>query len=200
MISFGARCLSLHCRNLRQFAMFAFKEWTLVCDALARGSQSLIIRKGGIAEGRDGFRFKHPEFLLFPTLFHEQAAKLRVPTDTPLPSARTDEQHEIRLLARAEWTRDVTDWGKVQALEPFHLWSEGEIEKRFRQDDQPGVSVAFVRVFALSEPLVFPDLPKYGGCRSWIEVPDVPADTTVTPVIDDAAHREREAALRAIVD
>ena len=179
--------------------MFAFKEWTLVCDALARGAQSLIIRKGGIAEGRDGFRFKHAEFLLFPTLFHEQAAKLRVPAGTALPAARPDGSHEIRLLARAEWTRDVTDWATVQALEPFHLWAEPEIEKRFRQDDQPGVSVAFVRIHALSTPLVFPDLPKYGGCRSWIEVPDVPATTTLQPAIGDDEHRAREAALKAIL-
>ena len=48
-----------------------FKEWTLVCDALGRGEQSIILRKGGIAEGRAGFRFQHPEFLLLPTLFHE---------------------------------------------------------------------------------------------------------------------------------
>jgi hypothetical protein len=179
--------------------MFAFKEWTLVCDALARGTQSLIIRKGGIAEGRDGFRFKHPEFLLFPTLFHEQAAKLRVPAGTALPAARPDGQHEIRLLARAEWTCDVKDWSVVQALEPFHIWAEPEIEKRFRQDDEPGVSVALVRVFELSEPLVFPDLPKYGGCRSWIEVPDLPTVATLKPVIDDAAHHEREAAIRKVV-
>jgi hypothetical protein len=179
--------------------MFAFKEWTLVCDALARGGQSLIIRKGGIAEGRDGFRFKHPEFLLFPTLFHEQAAKLRVPANTTLPAGRADGQHEIQLLARAEWTRDVTDWATVQALEPFHIWAEPEIEKRFRQDDQPGVSVAFVRILTLSKPLVFPDLPKYGGCRSWIEVPDFPASTALQPVIDDAAHRGRETAIRAIL-
>jgi hypothetical protein len=180
--------------------MFAFKEWTLVCDALARGAQSLIIRKGGIAEGREGFRFKHSEFLLFPTLFHEQAAKLRVPADTALPTPRADGSHEVRLLARVEWTRDVTDWAQVQSLEPFHLWAESEIEKRFRQDDQPGVSVAFIRVYALSEPLVFPDAPKYGGCRSWIEVPDFPSSTTLTPVLDDAAHREREAAVRRVLE
>src|SRR2546430_16918150 len=29
-----------------------FKEWTLVCEALGRGVQGIIIRKGGIAEGR----------------------------------------------------------------------------------------------------------------------------------------------------
>jgi hypothetical protein len=179
--------------------MFAFKEWTLVCDAFARGSQSLIIRKGGIAEGRDGFRFKHSEFLLFPTLFHEQATKLRVPADMALSAARADGSHEIRHLARAEWTRDVTDWDTVKALEPFHLWAEPEIEKRFRQDDQPGVSVAFVRIFALSEPHVFPDLPKYGGCRSWIEVPDLPASTTLAPVIDDRTHIDRESAIQKVL-
>ena len=41
---------------------FGFKEWTLICDALGRGEQSIIMRKGGIAEGRAGFRFEHPEF------------------------------------------------------------------------------------------------------------------------------------------
>src|SRR6201995_425311 len=85
-------------------AMFAFKEWTLICEALGRGAQSLIIRKGGIAEGRDGFRFKHPDFLLFPTLFHEQAAKLRVPAGTELPVARADGHHAITLGAHVEWT------------------------------------------------------------------------------------------------
>ena len=62
-----------------------FKEWTLVCDALGSGAQSIIIRKGGIAEGRAGFRFEHPEFFLFPTLFHEQVTKLKLPPDAALP-------------------------------------------------------------------------------------------------------------------
>ena len=45
----------------------AFKEWAVVCAALASGQQSLILRKGGIHEGRDGFRVAHREFWLFPT-------------------------------------------------------------------------------------------------------------------------------------
>jgi hypothetical protein len=177
--------------------MFAFKEWTLICDALERGEQSLIIRKGGIAEGRDGFRFKHEEFALFPTLFHEQAAKLKVAPSTTLPAMRTDGLHEIRLLAQVEWTADVTDWEKVRALAPFHLWQESEIEKRFRQDDAPGVSLAFVRVQRLSEPHLFPDSPKYGGCRSWIEVPELAGGVTMAPVIGEEEHRKREAAVKA---
>jgi hypothetical protein len=177
----------------------AFKEWTLICDALARGVQSLILRKGGIAEGRAGFRFKHQEFLLFPTLFHEQAAKLRLPADTPLPAPRADGQHEIRLRAHVEWTCELTDWAKVQALAPHHLWSEAEIEKRFRQDEQPGLSVAFVRIFQLSAPHIFPDAPRYGGCRSWVEVPELAHEITFSPVLDAATHAARAAALRALL-
>src|SRR5687767_15539791 len=79
-----------------------FKEWTLVCKALGEGAQSLIIRKGGIAEGRAGFRFQHEEFLLFPTLFHEQVAKLKLPPGTPLPAQRADGQHEVTVRARVE--------------------------------------------------------------------------------------------------
>ena len=179
--------------------MTGFKEWTLICDALGRGGQSLILRKGGITEGRAGFRFQHDEFLLFPTLFHEQVAKLKLPPATPLPALRADGQHEILHRVRVEWTADVTDWEKVRALAPFHLWQESEIEKRFRQDGQPGVSLAFVRVARLAAPFVFPDAPRYGGCRSWITLPELPADITAAAVLDDATHRERERQIRALL-
>ena len=189
-----------------------FKEWTLVCDALGRGAQSIIIRKGGIAEGRAGFRFEHPEFFLFPTLFHEQIAKLKLPPETALPELRADGQHEVRLRVRVEWTQDVCDLATMQRLVPFHIWRDSEIEKRFHYDlpatrrealrtgaesGKPGVSVAFVRVEKLSEPFVFPDSPKFGGCRSWIQLPELPAEITSFPVVDDSMHRASEMEIRA---
>ena len=176
-----------------------FKEWALVCDALGRGEQSIILRKGGIAEGRAGFRFQHPEFLLLPTLFHEQAAKLRVPAGTPLPVPRADGLLEVRFAARVEWTRDIADWEKVRALAPLHIWREFEIEKRFRQDEKRMVSLAFVRIARLGEPFVFPDSPRYGGCRSWVELPELPANIARIEVLGDDAHRAREAELRALL-
>jgi hypothetical protein len=178
---------------------FGFKEWALVCDALGRGEQSVILRKGGIAEGRAGFRFQHPDFLLLPTLFHEQVAKLKLAPDTPMPAARPDGQIEVRYAARVEWTQDVTDWSKVRALAPFHLWQEAEIEKRFRQDDKQMVSLAFVRVQRLSEPFVFPDLPRYGGCRSWVELPEPPARITRLDILDEAEYHRREKEIRVLL-
>jgi hypothetical protein len=179
--------------------MIGFKEWTLICDALGLGQQSIILRKGGIAEGREGFRFKHDDFLLFPTLFHEQVAKLKLPATTTLPAARDDGQIEVRYGVHVEWTRDIADWETVRRLAPLHLWQEAEIEKRFRQDEQPGVSLAFVRASRLSAPFVFPDSPAYGGCRSWVNLPDLPAGITTHPVLDDATHRERERQVRAVI-
>jgi hypothetical protein len=177
----------------------AFKEWTLICDALGRGEQSVILRKGGIAEGRDGFRFKHDEFLLFPTLFHEQLTKLKLPASTALPTRAEGEPIVVQVSVRVEWTRDVTDWETVRRLARFHLWQEAEIEKRFRQDDQPGVSLAFVRASRLSRPFTFPDATAYGGCRSWVNVPDLPAEITATAALDDAVHREQERQIRAVL-
>ncbi len=170
--------------------MIAFKEWTLICDALGRGTQSIILRKGGIAEGRAGFRFQHYEFLLFPTLFHEQVAKLKLPPETAMPEQRPD--LEISLRARVEWTREVADLDAVRRLAPFHLWRDEVIEERFRYDEKQSVSLAFVRVSRLVPPLIFPDAPRYGGCRSWIEVPDLSGETAAEKVLGDAEHRARE--------
>ena len=179
--------------------MTGFKEWTLICDALGLGQQSLILRKGGIAEGRAGFRFQHDDFLLFPTLFHEQVSKLKLPGSTPLPARDEGSPIEVRYRVQVEWTRDLTDWATVQRLAPLHLWQEAEIEKRFRQDDQPGVSLAFIRASRISRPFTFPDAPAYGGCRSWVKLPDLPGDITSSPALDDAIHRERERQILAVI-
>jgi hypothetical protein len=179
-----------------------FKEWTLVCNALGEGKQSLIIRKGGIAEGRAGFRFQHEQFLLFPTMFHEQVAKLKLPSDTPLPEARPDGQHSVSLRATVEWTVDLTDLDTVKRLAPFHYWQDSEIEKRFRYEEEkgkPGVSVAFLRIERIAPELVFPDSPKYGGCRSWIQLPDPGPESVFTPVLDDATHHTRQREIRALL-
>jgi hypothetical protein len=176
-----------------------FKEWTLICEALGSGAQSIILRKGGIAEGRAGFRFQHDEFLLFPTLFHEQVAKLKLPPETPLPVSSSEGRIAIDYRVRVEWTRDLADLEIVRRLAPLHLWRDEVIEERFRYDEKQGVSLAFVRVEKLSEPFVFPTSPRYGGCRSWVTLPDPPPDPAAAAVLSDAAHRERESQIRALL-
>ena len=157
-----------------------FKEWALVCEALGTGRQSIILRKGGIAEGRQGFLFQHREFFLFPTFFHEQLERVRFPTailPEPLPN-----EIEIRYFVKVSETRVLTDWEEVRALEPLHVLKEDVVRERFDYDDAPGVHVAFVQVFQLEPVWRFPDSKEYGGCRSWVELPEPPAGLQLHPI------------------
>src|ERR1700710_145296 len=96
-----------------------FKEWAIVCEALGRGEQSVILRKGGIAEGRAGFTFEHREFFLFPTFFHEQVEKTRS-VGGAVPQQRAGEI-EIGYFAKLGFSAVVTSWEIAAALEPFHV-------------------------------------------------------------------------------
>src|SRR6478672_1861174 len=106
-----------------------FKEWALVCEALGRGEQVVLLRKGGIAEGREGFGFRHAEFFFFPTFFHEQLVKVRI-AGAEIPVAREGEI-EIRYFAKLEAQRHFTSWEQVAALESFHILDESVVRERF---------------------------------------------------------------------
>jgi hypothetical protein len=173
----------------------AFKEWAIICETLGSGRQSIILRKGGIHEGRDGFSFKHPEFYLFPTLFHEQIARTSLPPSTPIPAAPPGEI-AIRHHARVEWTATITSLDTALALAPFHVWNGEVVRERFEYDEAPGLHLAFLRVFRCEPQWAFPDEPKYGGCRSWVAIPDAPAGMQLAPALTDEEHHGRSDALK----
>ena len=178
--------------------MNAFKEWSLVCQALAEGRQSLILRKGGIAEGRAGFQWKHDSFALFPTHFHEQNQHLRGLQSLEMPAVDLA-NHTISLIATIEFKTVLTDWEKVEALAPFHNWTEETIRDRFDYTGDRAMSVAILRVSRLQEPFTFPDARQYGGCRSWVEIPAPSENPASEFVLSAAEHAERIAALREIL-
>jgi hypothetical protein len=171
----------------------AFKEWAVVCEALGGGLQSVIVRKGGIAEGRAGFSFRETEFFLFPTWFHEQVGKTRLPDDTRLPP-EPDGEIEIRYAATVEWSGLVEDWERVRALADLHILRESVIEERFRQEDRPGVHVAFVRIYRMDPPCRLKIEKRFGGCRSWIDLPAI-EECAMVSVISDEEHARRKQAL-----
>jgi len=184
-------------KNELQFMSVAFKEWALVCEALGNGRQSLILRKGGIAEGRDGFAFKHPDFFLFPTWFHEQLGRTTLPPGTEVPTQLEDEI-EIRYAATLTWSRLVTDPVLLSSLREFHILHDDVVNERFRYDDHQGIHVGFVRVFRLNVPQLLADSKSYGGCRSWLDLPPL-GDIARVPVISDEEHQSRQKRLEQIL-
>ena len=115
-----------------------FKEWAIVCEALGRGEQTVIVRKGGIAEGRDGFSFREREFYLFPTFFHEQLEKTRLGAES-FPPPREGEI-EIRYFAKVERTKVLTRWEEAEALRP--VVEDAVAEEQLRAFDALGLGSA----------------------------------------------------------
>ena len=163
----------------------AFKEWSLVCDALEAGRQAIILRKGGIAEGRGGFQWQKDAFLLFPTLFHEQDQRVTWRSDHPAPEA-PDGFVDIRLFAQLEGSWTITDWKKAAALAPLHIWTEDVIRDRFGYGDSTGLSLALLRVHRLPSPWRLPMQPSFGGCRSWLDLPEHETENLTAVLSDDA--------------
>jgi hypothetical protein len=171
-----------------------FKEWSLVCDAIGRGEQCVLLRKGGIAEGRDGFSFRHREFFLFPTFFHEQVAKVRN------GGGKSPEQSDvitISVYAQIDLVAQIDLLEIAQALAPLHVLAPEVVAERFGYKGE-GLSVAFARAFRLSPRWCFPNEKRFGGCRSWIDLP-APPPSKLKPVLSDEAHAERRAEFNRIV-
>ena len=172
-----------------------FKEWAAVCEALGRGRQSIIIRKGGIAEGRDGFSFRHNEFFLFPTWFHGADDKVR---DFEVRGEATPNGSvAISFFARVDAVRTITSWPAAEALEGRHILQTEVVRERFGYGPTPGLHVAFVRVYRLEPVWILADEPRFGGCRSWVDLPERPK-LQFEPVLDDAEHARRRREFLAI--
>ena len=179
-----------------------FKEWKSVCDALERGDQTIILRKGGIAEGREGFLWQHREFFLFPTFHHDQRDQLKIDTGTNDDSLakQTDKQIEIRLHARIIWSADIGSMEIANKLDPFHIWKPDVIEQRFDYSESKGIRLALLRARRLNNSWILEDSPAFGGCRSWIELPESDAEQMeMEPVINDANFSARQHELEQLL-
>lgn len=159
--------------------MIAFKEWQVVCEALAAGRQTVILRKGGIHEGRDGFAWQHHSFALFPTRFHNQGSGVKAADWAKFGEEGLQEWTEgqvvpVRWQCRVTKAVTLSDWDAVAALDEQHIWTEAVVKERFDWEMKgitgQSLHAAFVEVTELPKPLeLIYQKGKYGGCRSWLQ-------------------------------
>lgn len=165
----------------------ALKEWSAAVHALLDGRQTVLLRKGGIGEKR--FHLDAQRFLLFPTVAHSHAERVR-PEHRDLldPSApdSTLEAVTLRAGARVVAAVDVARPEAIGELEPLHIWT-GESVLADRLDFRPRHRLAalVVQVSPLESPVRIERVPAYAGCVSWVDVPVEPQ--WAAPVHDDAA-------------
>jgi len=182
----------------------AFKEWAVVVDALLRGEQAVILRKGGLREGRGGFHIEHPEFLLFPTRFHQQRESV-----LPAAQARYDElaPHfppvgtlRIEGFARVAAWRRLESLAAARQLRAQHIWRDEVIDERFDWGREKEIHALAVRVFRLDAPVELPMRPAYGGCKSWIELEQEVGTEGARPALEQAAFEAKMEQLQNALD
>lgn len=149
----------------------AFKEWAVICRALASGRQDVILRKGGIVEPGGGFRPEHRRFLLMPTFLHQSAEQLipeardllaDIEADRPPPgSVMLTHEAEVLRSSRIERFDDLA------AYRSRHVWADAVVAERFHRW-QDELHVLEVTVTPLPAPVVLPWHDEFGGCKSWV--------------------------------
>ena len=179
----------------------ALKEWSVAVDALVQGKTSILLRKGGIRE--DGGRFSVPydPVLLYPTFEHQRPELLKPEYQRqvqPVDAGWHPDVVHLSAWASIEAVIQVRSQAKVQALLPLHVWNEQFVTERLRWKPNTPLHVLLLRVYPLGQPQSINWTPAYGGCRSWIEVPEV-AITHGQPVLSYEEHSRRQQTLEEIL-
>ncbi len=176
----------------------AFKEWAVIVEALGKGEQIVILRKGGIAEGKGGFWAEYERFWLFPTRFHQQAEGVVPEAAARFGSMIFPPENVLRLqfAAKVVEARRLKSLAAAERLAGQHIWRDDVIAERFDWGRDQGIYAMAVRVWQLAAPLDLPMLEEYGGCKSWIDLkPSMDIDAA-NPVLEDAIFEQKLADFR----
>jgi len=156
------------------FEVPALKEWAANCAALVKGSQQVVLRKGGIEE--KAFDVVARRFLLFPTSFHSGADCLQDGAAQEFQRALAFEPKKrkaVKIFAIAEvagaWT--TSDPSIIEETLEFHMWKPEYLEKRLSWKPEQPMTLLDLRVRRLKDPLMVPNKPELWGCFSWVQVP-----------------------------
>lgn len=177
----------------------ALKEWSAVVHALLDGRQRVLLRKGGISEKR--FEVAAQEFLLFPTIVHSHAERVRPEHHDLLAAAAADSTDEHFLLRAAAKVVAALSVNRVEGLgtiEDLHIWTADSV-RTDRLDFRPKhkLAVLVVSAIPLAEPVRLTRTSEYGGCTSWVQLPVRPM--LGTPIHDDATLTQVAARVRDAV-
>jgi len=167
----------------------ALKEWSAAVHALLDGRQTILLRKGGIGEKR--FDVAAREFVLFPTIAHSHAQRVRPEHRDLLDPAAADSADDhllIRAAAKVVAALAVNRPDGLGAIEDLHIWT-AESVRDDRLDFRPKhkLAVLVVSAIPLAEPVRLTRTPEYAGCKSWVQLPStLRPPRLAAPVHDDA--------------
>lgn len=184
----------------------ALKEWAVVVEALGRGEQILLLRKGGIAEAGGVFRIEHREFFFYPTFEHQHRDLIR-----PQFHARFDDllacggnrpgapELVLEHCAAVEEILIAENRERLWVAREHFLWNERYLEQRFAYKPELPLFLLLLRAYRLAAPVRVPVLERYAGCKSWVVLDRQLATAGAEPVLTAGEFAARLEAVREAV-
>jgi hypothetical protein len=173
-----------------------------VCAALGQGAQSVLVRKGGIQEGQEGFQVDHREFWLFPTKFHQEADQLQPDYSdllkTPISIEPASGKIMLELYAVVDQVLEIKEPAVLSRLNSIQVLNQETIQKRFEYKN-PGLFVLLIRVYCLAQPVEVDNESHYAGCRTWVELSEKYPTSNLTPVLTEEQFQQQRRAFEKIV-
>jgi hypothetical protein len=180
---------------MRTMLQTALKEWSIICDLLLSGDQTILLRKGGIEEtdGPRRFRLKTPRFALFPAWLHQQPDRIK-PQWRDQVQVFDAEPAEIiiRGLGEVAHIWQVPSRASLDAFDDLHAWTPAQLDMRWNYKPHQPLYLLAVRAYRLTEPRIITNNPTYAGCKSWVEMlpADAVNDRDVTAVVSESTFSE----------
>lgn len=173
----------------------------MVCEALRGGTQSVLLRKGGIIEETRDFELVERRFLLYPTYEHQDLASVqgsyRESFVRTLESKPPEDLVRIRTWAEVTDVFLTHDLDALLAFSDNYAWSGDYIRMRMAYKPRKPMNVVVLRVYDLPAPVDIPVAEHFAGCKSWVPLEEPVALDGSEPVLDDASHEAVRAAAAA---
>jgi len=151
----------------------SLKEWATIVNALEKGDQTVILRKGGILDVSSGFKMEAKKFILFPTQEHQEYNHIKPQYHKYLEQAKATPPkigfNKITSYAKVLADIDISSNETINALSSFHIWSDSYINERRNWKPENPMKAVFLQVYKIPE-FDTPLKSEYQGCKSWINI------------------------------
>ncbi len=171
----------------------ALKEWAIVVEALASGEQLILVRKGGIRDPKGSFQLEHREFLLYPTLEHQNEEAVRPEFRKRLASLSQragSSAVPLKVYGGVAFCGQMRDPARLAELTSYHVWTPEFFEQRIKYRPQAPTLVVVLRAYLLSKEVLHPVKPEYAGCKSWVPLSEPVPLEGAQPIVDNRRFRE----------
>lgn len=172
----------------------ALKEWAIVVKALEAGETIMLLRKGGIREEQNRFTIPTRRIWLYPTYEHQKPELLKpayAAEVNSVPSGWHPTTVTIGSCAEITDVFTITEAETLNRLYGYHVWTKEMVYSRLKWKQRQPLAVLLMRVYRLAQPVCLPYDNSYGGCKSWIDLRQPPADSGLISVLSADAYQQQ---------